>query len=219
MSDKIQKAAQKVVEVWNKNQASIAWCELDLRIGDLESALASQPAQDHIVDAAEMVERVADDGKTIFESTPRDEWPDDAALACGHLAGMCFGLFPSDEIGHCVGLITEALDSIEQSARVAGEPVAYLKEWSDGCCDRRALSFFDKSDLDIEHKTKASPLYAGPQRDADALDAKRYRSLFDGMRRAVRAVKFRGIDDPTVISKAESDRLIDEAIRARGQSK
>lgn len=41
--------------------------------------------------------------------TPRDEWPEDAAYAVGHLAGLAYGRAPTDEIGFCVGLITEAL--------------------------------------------------------------------------------------------------------------
>ena len=42
-------------------------------------------------------------------ATPRDEWPQDADGALGHLAGCAFGTAPSDEIGHCVGVIRDAL--------------------------------------------------------------------------------------------------------------
>lgn len=48
-------------------------------------------------------------GALAIVETPRDEWPEDAEYAVGHLAGLAFGRAPADEIGFCVGLITEAL--------------------------------------------------------------------------------------------------------------
>ncbi|CAB3784441.1 hypothetical protein [Pararobbsia alpina] len=43
-------------------------------------------------------------------TTPKDEWPEDADYALGHLAGLAFGNAPADEIGHCVQLIRDQLE-------------------------------------------------------------------------------------------------------------
>lgn len=42
-------------------------------------------------------------------ATPRDEWPDDANTAIGHLAGLAFDAGRGEQIGHCVGLINAAV--------------------------------------------------------------------------------------------------------------
>lgn len=37
------------------------------------------------------------------------DWPKDPDSALGHLAGLAFGNAPSLEIGHCVGIISDAI--------------------------------------------------------------------------------------------------------------
>lgn len=60
----------------------------------------------------------------VDTATPRDEWPEDAPSALGHLAGIAFGHAPSEEIGHCVGLVVGALNAASQTAP---EPLKWTK--------------------------------------------------------------------------------------------
>jgi hypothetical protein len=52
-----------------------------------------------------------------------DDLPTDPVECAGHLAGMAFGNFPADEIGHCVSIITAALAAPVH----AQEPVAEIE--------------------------------------------------------------------------------------------
>ena len=76
---------------------------IDRLVDAVIEVLAAQPVSARHAAMAEAL------GVQPIPQSPRDEWPDDAASAVGHLGGCLMGQIDGDELAHCTRLIVDAL--------------------------------------------------------------------------------------------------------------